>query len=686
MYIIKHTLLIFALFATLTNTYAQSTNIDFDKDNFPGKKEELSKAKDELKLGNKYYEEGRAYMRLAIPPYLKAQEFNPNNAILNLKLGQCYLESGTKQKSLQYFEKAYKLNANIDPLIHYYIGYGEQLNNKFTEAIIEYQLQKKNIKKDDENNLVCDKRIIECKNGLDLINKPIRVFIDNLGPVVNGKFPDYGPVISADEDVMYFTSRRQGGMSEDMDENINEYFEDIYVSYQFNQVFGKPVNIGVPVNTANQHDAVVGLSPDGSQLITYNGKNRGDLYYSLLTGTKWSKPESYGKPINSDAHEPSASLSYDGKTIYFISDREGGLGGHDIYQASLNAKGKWDNLKNLGAVINTPYEEDAVFIMPDGKTLYFASQGHNSIGGYDIFKSIMKDGVWGKPENIGMPINTPSDDVFFVLSANGRHGYYASSADGGYGNNDIYKITFLGPEKQPNLNGDDNLIASIAAPINEMRAEKPIEIATPALTLLKGIVTDEDSKQPLDASIELVDNIKNEIVAVFSSNSTTGKYLVSLPSGKNYGIAVKKDGYLFHSENFDVMNNNTYNEIVKNIALKKIDVGKSIVLRNIFFDFDKATIRVESANELERLIKLLQENPTLKIELGSHTDSKGSDDYNMKLSESRSKSVVAYLVTKGIDGGRLTPKGYGETVPIATNDTEFGRQTNRRTEFKILSK
>lgn len=670
----------------LVNTTLAQTNVDFDKDNFPGKKEELSKAKDEIKLGNKYYDEGRAYMRLAIAPYLKANDFNPNNAILNLKIGQCYLESGVKQKALQYFEKAFKLNPTIDPLIHYYIGCGEQLNNKFTEAIIEYQLQQKTLKPNDEKFIECTKRTTECKNGLELIKKPARVFIDNLGAVVNSKFPDYGPVISADESVMYFTSRRQGGMSEELDENINEYFEDIYVSYQFNEVFNKPINVGEPVNVASQHDAVVGLSPDGAQLITYSGKNRGDLFYSNLIGTKWTKPESYSKPINSDAHEPSASLSYDGKIIYFVSDRTGGLGGHDIYSATKNAKGKWENLQNLGVAINTPYEEDAVFIMPDGKTLYFASQGHNSIGGYDIFKSTLENGVWSKAQNIGMPINTPSDDVFFVLSANGRHAYYASSVDGGYGGNDIYKITFLGPEKQPNLNGDDNLIASITVPINEIRAEKPVEIATPALTLLKGVITDEDTQLPLDATIELIDNVKNEIVAVFSSNSTTGKYLVSLPSGKNYGIAVKKDGYLFHSENFDVMNNSSYNEIVKNIALKKISIGKSIVLRNIFFDFDKATIRTESANELERLIKLLQENPTLKIELGSHTDSKGSDDYNLKLSVSRSQSVVAYLVGKGISADRLTAKGYGETVPIATNDTDLGRQVNRRTEFKILSK
>jgi outer membrane protein OmpA-like peptidoglycan-associated protein len=226
----------------------------------------------------------------------------------------------------------------------------------------------------------------------------------------------------------------------------------------------------------------------------------------------------------------------------------------------------------------------------------------------------------------------------------------------------------------------------IANPISNLKTEAALEIKTAKLTILKGIITDAKNGKELEAAIDLIDNDKNEVLATFKSNSATGKYLVTLPSGKNYGIAVKKDGYLFHSENFNLPDNADYQEFSKDVALKKIEVGSVIVLRNIFFDFDKATIRPESANELDRLIKLLQDNPTLKIELGSHTDSKGSDEYNMKLSDNRSKSVVDYLITKGIPAGRLVAKGYGETKPIDTNDTDAGRQNNRRTEFKILEK
>ncbi|MBL7918657.1 MAG: OmpA family protein, partial [Bacteroidia bacterium] len=224
-----------------------------------------------------------------------------------------------------------------------------------------------------------------------------------------------------------------------------------------------------------------------------------------------------------------------------------------------------------------------------------------------------------------------------------------------------------------------------ANPVSNLKSDVA-EVKTAKLTILKGVITDAKNGQVLEASIDLIDNDKNEILATFKSNSATGKYLVTLPSGKNYGISVRKDNYLFHSENFNLPDNADYQEFTKDIALKKIEVGSTIVLRNIFFDFDKATIRPESANELDRLIKLLNENPTLKIELGSHTDSKGSDDYNMKLSDNRSKSVVAYLIGKGIAASRLVAKGYGETKAIDTNDTDAGRQNNRRTEFKILEK
>ncbi|MFN5786021.1 MAG: OmpA family protein, partial [Flavobacteriia bacterium] len=386
-------------------------------------------------------------------------------------------------------------------------------------------------------------------------------------------------------------------------------------------------------------------------------------------------------------HESSACYSPDGNALYFVTDKPGGLGDRDIYVSYKDAKGKWGEAINLGPVINTKYGEEAVYIHPDGKTLYFSSQGHQTMGGFDIFKSVYNDSlkIWSKPENIGFPVNTPDDDVFLVVSASGKRGYYTSFNPNGFGEKDLYMITFLGPEKPMAQRNEDNLIASQAAPVKETVVAPVMEIKEAQLTILKGVITDALTTKPLEATIEIIDNQANQVIASFTSNSSTGKYLVSLPAGKNYGIAVKKEGYLFHSENFDIPNTAAFQQVEKDVELKKVAVGSKIILKNIFFDFDKATLRPESTNELQRLTKLLHDVPTLKIEISGHTDSKGANEYNLKLSDNRAKAVVDYLIKAGISSNRLVYKGYGEEQPISTNETDEGRQLNRRTEFKILS-
>jgi outer membrane protein OmpA-like peptidoglycan-associated protein/DNA-binding Xre family transcriptional regulator len=246
-------------------------------------------------------------------------------------------------------------------------------------------------------------------------------------------------------------------------------------------------------------------------------------------------------------------------------------------------------------------------------------------------------------------------------------------------------ITFLGSEKQMATDNEDNLLANRTEPLKETATAKAIEITEAKLTILKGIISDAITLKPLEAVIEIVDNDKNDIIASFISNSSSGKYLITLPAGKNYGIAVKKEGYLFHSENFDIPITSAFQEVNKDVALKNITVGSKIVLNNIFFDTGKSTLRKESTNELARLYKLLVDIPTLKIEISGHTDSKGAADMNQKLSENRAKAVVDHLIKAGISKNRLAYKGYGKEQPIATNDTEEGRQLNRRTEFTITS-
>jgi outer membrane protein OmpA-like peptidoglycan-associated protein len=633
-----------------------------------------------------YQKSGYNNFRDAISPLGEGQRFNPNNARLNYMLGFIsFITDPTTPQTLKYFETAYKLDPIAEADMSFWLAWSYQLNSRWDEAIKHYQLYlsqgKKNAGETDDVN----KKIAECNSGKKYSATPERVFVDNLGSAINSTFPEYGPSISADEETIIFTARRDNSTGGKRDENDNGYYEDIYISVKSNGKWQASKQLSKTVNTDN-HDAAAGLSSDGSKLYVYrhSGKDGGDLYESVLFGVDWEAPIHMNKYINTKYHESSVSLSFDGRRMYFVSNKESGLGDRDIYYSDMDVKGEWGASKNIGPVINTKYAEEAVFMHPDGVTLYFSSKGHNSMGGYDIFKSTLLNGVWSAPENLGYPINGPDDDVFFVVSGSGSRAYFASSKTGGFGEKDLYKITFLGPEKAPLLNTQDQLIAMAANPVSNLKVENAVDVASAKLTILKGVVSDAKTHQPLESSIDLIDNDKNVVLATFKSNSSTGKYLVNLPSGKNYGIAVKRDGYLFHSENFNLPNNAAFQEFTKDVALKKIEIGSTIVLRNIFFDFDKATIRPESANELERLIKLLNDNPTLKIELGSHTDSKGSDDYNWKLSESRSKSVVDYLIGKGISTARLVAKGYGETKPIDTNDTDEGRQNNRRTEFKIL--
>lgn len=704
-----YVLLVLAIAAL--NAWAQ--NVEFSKENFKDRKDEYKIARDQWEEGNKLFEEGYGYYKesvlsfidkykfyptainevdmagyeqfqAALPLYLKANGFNPNNALLNYRIGFIYLNSNDKTKARPYFEKALSLNPAVMPDIHYMLGRSYHLSMDWDKAIASYKSYQATLKVESEKLRIADinRKIQECITGKELVKNPARVFIDNIGPEVNSQYPDYGAVISADESVIIFTSRRP--TSTGAEEGY--YPEDIFISTKINGKWTPATNMGKPINTKG-HDATAGLSHDGAKLYVYidEGGN-GSIFESNLAGETWSKPEKMNDYINTKYHESSASLGYDGKTLYFVSQREGGMGSRDIYVSKMNEKGKWDKPVSLGPAINTMYGEEGAVIHPDGKTIYFSSQGHKTMGGYDIFKSVYENGVWSEPENLGYPINTPDDDIFFTISASGKRGYYTSFSPDGYGEKDIYVITFLGPEKPVVLNGEDNLLASLTAPVKETVIAPTVEIKVAQVTLLKGVITDAMTQKPLEAQIELVDNTRNEVIATFTSNSSSGKYLVSLPAGKNYGIAVKKDGYLFHSENFDIPASAAFQEVTKDVQLKNVAVGSKIVLKNIFFDFGKASLRPESTNELERLIKLLNDVPTLKIEISGHTDNKSSAEFNQRLSEARAKSVVDYLTGKGISKDRLTAVGYGFTQPIATNDTEEGRQMNRRTEFKILSK
>ena len=698
---------LFTMFVALS-TLAQ-TDTPFDKTAFKDQKDELKAGLKHLKEGDKYfYGLPFADYKNALTNYEEAYKINPNNSVLNFKLGICYLNTNFRTLSLNYFSKAYKLDKTVSSDIKYYLGQSHQLNSDWDDAIKFYKqyLTEGRGNKNASVDLVnaTDKRLKECESGRTLEKKPIRVFIDNLGNNINTEYPEYSMIMNADGSEIYFTSRRNTSTGGSFDELNSGYFEDIYFAQKDGKSWSSAQNVGAPINTKG-HDATVALSPDGQKMLVYiDDKGDGNIYESIRTGDAWSKPKKMDKIICSPYHESSAWYSNDGKRLYFISNRPKNGSNkaepedRDIYYVTWNAENeKWDNLVRLPDNINSPYDEDGIFVHPDGKTLYFSSKGHNSIGGYDIFYTVLdENGGFSDPVNIGIPVNTPDDDVFFTMTASGRFGYMTSFRKDGFGEKDLYKITFLGEPKQPLLNSEEMLLAGLDIIKQEKTIAPIIKNDRGELALLKGTIYDDKTKLPLYAKIELYDNETGELLAEFESDKVNGRYMLTLPAGKNYGIAVKVDGYLFHSENFDIPKGSDYAEYKKDVYMKKIEVGESIVLKNIFFDLSKYSLRPESKSELERLIKLMNDNPNLKIELSGHTDSRGSVQLNKELSLNRAKTVVDYLVNAGISRDRLVSAGYASERPIVTDaqiaamkttkEKEAGHQENRRTEFKILSK
>lgn len=660
-------------------------NVPFEKDYFKDRKKEFKEARSAYDQGLSFFETEQYY--LALNEFLKAGEFNPDNAYLNYVTGISYLFSVQAHKSLKHFLKAKELDRAVSRDIDFYVGRGYHKNGQFAKALESYKEFKKNLLPNQLDEIdVIVKYISECEAAIVIANKPARAFIDNLMDL-NTQYSEHSPVVSADERVLFFTSTREGSVGGRIDDFTQEYDEDIYVSYKVNDRWIQPVNVGAPLNT-HMNDATVGLASDGQQLLIYNGNKRnGDIQASYLEGDEWSYPEWLPKSVNSPEQETSASFSGSDQTLYFISSREGGYGGKDIYVVRKDRKGKWGEAENLGPVINTKYDEESVFMHPDGRTLYFSSMGHSTIGGFDIFVARLDDdGKWGKPENVGMPINTPDDDLSLVLSADGRHGYFSSTREGGKGRHDIYQITFLGPEKPLYLSNEDQLLASFEGSVSDNVLEKSVEIKTIRLTVVKGVVKDAITNEPIKASIEVIDNDKDEMIVNAVSNSKTGHFLVSLPSGKNYGLTVKAEDYLFHSENFNIPKTTAYQEIEKEILLNNVKKDVKIVLKNVFFESGKSILTPASYPELNRLAKLMVDVPTLKIEISGHTDNTGSASLNQRLSESRAKAVVEYIKAQEIPEDRMTYVGYGMDQPIAPNNTEDGRQQNRRVEFKVLSK
>jgi outer membrane protein OmpA-like peptidoglycan-associated protein/Tol biopolymer transport system component len=635
---------------------------------------------DLIAQGDKFY--GKKDYKKALELYNSAFEINPDDASLNLKIGLSYLYSETKSKAAKYISKAYRLNPNINDEIDYHLGVAFQNTNEFTKAIEHFNQFKK---KKSGLAAIADKKISECKIADSLSQYELNVIIENMGTGVNTTLHEYAPIISSDGSTLIFTSNRSDDQKA-IKERTN--YEDIYITSKDGKGWQAPKKISSNINQ-KYNDAAASLSPDGKTLFLYYEEGAGDIYISRLEGSEWSTPKSLNKNINTSLYwETSASMSADGKKLYFASNRPGGIGELDLYVSELTASGDWGKATNLGPLINTPENEDAPFIHPDGVTLYFSSDGHPNLGNSDIFVTEFKGGKWNKPENLGWPINTWEYDGFFTVSADKKKGYYSTMKEGGLGETDIYSITFLEPKYKPKpkpvvvaekpktevLKSGD-----FVDPLIQASRDKKV------VTILRGKVIDENTATPLGATISLVDNETKKVLAKITTDPANGDFELIIPHGGNYGVATEKSGYLFNSINFNLPKFAEFQEIDTHIIMVRAEVGSKVILKNIFFDVGKADLKNESIAEVEKIQELLLANPSLKVQINGHTDNTGNAASNKTLSLKRATSVVDYLVSHGVDPSRLSAKGYGSERPIVSNDDESGgREINRRTEIEII--
>jgi outer membrane protein OmpA-like peptidoglycan-associated protein/tetratricopeptide (TPR) repeat protein len=585
--------------------------------------------------------------------FLKAIKADGKFIEAHILLGDTYFDMGRKREAIDMYKKVVGIDDQFFANTYFQLAQMEMATGEYAEAMEHFNkfLERKRI--NPQTRAKAEQQLKNSEFGAKAVKNPVPFNPTNMGPNVNTPDYEYFPVLTADGQTLVFTRNKR--RSEAMD-----YQEDFYISLLNKEgQWGQAMNIGDPINTDDNEGAQT-MTADGQQLF-FTGCNRKgglgscDIYRSLREGRSWSRPENLGQPVNSNKWESQPSISSDGNTLYFSSNRAGGKGGSDIWVTQLGTNGVWSEPRNLGDSINTDGAEETPFIHPDGRTLYFTSNGHVGLGGKDIYVVRMKsDGSWSTPKNLGYPINTWQDEMGLFVDASGALAYFASDREGGVGNLDIYSF-----------------------PLYE--AVRPVPV-----TYVKGLVKDINTKRPLGAKFELIDLSTSKTVIESRSDRVTGDFLVCLPVDRDYALNVSKDNYLFYSENFSLKERASVNKpFTMNVDLQPIEFGKTVVLRNIFFNTASFELKPESTAELEKLLAFMNSNPKIAIEIGGHTDNVGQRADNQLLSENRAKAVFTYLKDRGVMESRMQFKGYADLVPVDTNDTPEGRANNRRTEFTV---
>jgi outer membrane protein OmpA-like peptidoglycan-associated protein/tetratricopeptide (TPR) repeat protein len=713
---------------------------------------------------NYNYRRGFIYLEMS-RDFIKALPFLEKAAVNVDKNFDMYSanEKSAPTDAIYHLARCYHLSENIDKAEEYYKKFIAASNQK-SEFVFFANLN-----------------LQQCAVARREMPIPHTVRLQNLGSTINTAQPEFSPVISLDGSALYFTSRRKwanGASDKGIDPRINQYPEDIYVSYMdFDQTWTDPVRL--EFCDSIQNEATLAVSSDERRVYLYQDtRGNGDIFYSDFSTNRFQRVEHYeSKGVNMDSWETHCTVTPDGMNMYFVSDRKGGFGGRDIYRVTKLANGDWSSPQNLGATINGPFDEESPFIAVDNKTLYFSSNGPKSMGGFDVFVTVRSEtNTWSDPINLGYPLNSTGDDIFYTTTVDGMTGYLTSFRKDGLGEKDIYEIKndYLGVKNIAVLKGKINTVGGKPIPedisitlrctncgdpfdrkvfprtrdgvflsslepcreyemifsyeggkkefyketfstnctkeYDEIYREVLLDVETQEFIkpyILGGIVKDKKTKEVLSGvKVTIVDKnngdqILNDLT-IADGSFLTGPLKDKKKDDKiTIGIRLEKEGYVTMTYDYTLKFADQYRidlTTLINPEMTKIEVGTDIgavvAIGPIYFDYNKWNIREDAKKELNKIVKVMKENPNIKVELGSHTDARGSDESNAMLSDKRAKSSAEYIISQGVDASRIVGKGYGESRLIVSDEQiatlktveakEAGHQKNRRTEFLVV--
>lgn len=572
---------------------------------------------------------------------------------------QSYELDSTMLLAFPYYRKLVEVNPDYDITAHTRLAefYLFEYNTEKAKYHFNYALSKFKSPKDNKKMFVVNKKLEQITFMEYALKNPVDFRPENMGGNINNEFDQYLPTLTADEQTFIFTSL----IPDTVDFGLRiQMVEDFFETNKIDGEWEKAKKMPSPFNSL-ENEGALSISPDGrtayfTRCNAKDGIGSCDIYYSEKIGKHWTTPKNMGSTVNSSGWDSQPTIASDGRTLFFVSNRFGGKGQNDIWYTYKQDNGRWKKPINLDSTINTPGNEMYPFIHPSNTTLYFSSDYHNGMGGMDIFYSNIVNGRFTSPQNIGYPVNTSSNETSFIVSPSGKKAIFSAELKGSFGGKDLYEFDLY-------------------------EAAQP----TPVV-YMKGKSFDKQTQKPLEVRFEVKNLNTNQLTASSFSDPQTGEYLVVLPLGVDYALSAWADGYLFYSENFQLTDDSKTNAYQKDIFLTPILEGESVVLNNIFFKTNSAELESSSIAELNTLVELLTKNANISIEISGHTDNVGSATYNLELSTKRAQSVKAYLESKQIASYRLSAVGYGQTKPIADNNTEEGKAANRRTEFKIIKK